>query len=114
MEISSSKACQFPHDKASRVCVLVAFPASPCFQLYSKPKLTLTLVSIFSTQQSEYWTRHYTFFKNAKEPVNFLGGSSISTIIINAVVPLLVAYGKSRDDQRYVDRAVAILQQSPG
>jgi hypothetical protein len=35
-------------------------------------------------------------------------------IIINAVVPLLMAYGKSRDDQRYVDRAVFILQQAPG
>jgi len=90
--------------------------------LHSRPALFSTileaetyedLVSIFSTHQSEYWTRHYTFLKNAREPVNSLGGSSISTIIINAVVPLLVAYGKSRDDQRYVDRAVAILQQSP-
>jgi hypothetical protein len=45
------------------------------------------LVSIFSAQQSEYWTRHYTFLKDAREPVNFLGASSISTIIINAVVP---------------------------
>jgi hypothetical protein len=90
--------------------------------LHSRPGLFSTileaetyegLVSIFSTQQSEYWTHHYTFLKNAREPVNFLGGSSITTIIVNAVVPLLVAYGKSRDDQRYVDRAVAILQQSP-
>ena len=72
------------------------------------------LVSIFSAQQSGYWTSHYTFFKNAKEPVNFLGESSIATIIVNVVVPLLVAYGKSRDDQRYVDRAVAILRQTPG
>ncbi|HZB12684.1 MAG TPA: DUF2851 family protein, partial [Chryseolinea sp.] len=70
--------------------------------------------SIFSVHQSEYWTRHYTFFKIANEPVSFLGDSSISMIIINAVVPLLMAYGKSRDDQRYVDRAVFILQQAPG
>ena len=72
------------------------------------------LVSIFSAQQSGYWTCHYTFFKKAKEPVNFLGGASIVTLIVNAVGPLLVAYGKSRDDQRYVDRAVAILRQTPG
>ena len=71
------------------------------------------LVSIFSAQQSGYWTCHYTFFKKSKEPVSFLGGSSIATIIVNAVVPLLVAYGKSRDDQRYVDRAVTILRQTP-
>ena len=46
--------------------------------------------------------------------MNSLGNSSIDMIIINAVVPLLVAYGKSRDDQRYIDRAVAILQEAPG
>ncbi|HZI25885.1 MAG TPA: DUF2851 family protein, partial [Chryseolinea sp.] len=46
--------------------------------------------------------------------VNFIGESSIATIIINTVVPLLVAYGKSKDDQQYVDRAIAILQQTPG
>jgi len=72
------------------------------------------LVSLFSVKQSEYWTRHYTFLKNAKEPVNFFGDSSISAIIINTVVPLLVAYGKSKDDQRYIDRAVTILEQAPG
>ena len=91
--------------------------------LHARPSLFSTIleaetypemVSIFSAQQSGYWTCHYTFFKNAKEPVNFLGSSSIATIIVNAVVPLLVAYGKSRDDQRYVDRAVAILRQTPG
>jgi hypothetical protein len=72
------------------------------------------LHEIFSVKQSPYWTTHYTFFKNAMEPVNFLGDSSISTIIINTVVPLLVAYGKARDDQHYVDRAISILQQTPG
>lgn len=72
------------------------------------------LVSLFSVQQSNYWTTHYSFFKLSKEPVNFIGESSIATIIINTVVPLLVAYGKSKDDQRYVDRAVTILQQTPG
>jgi hypothetical protein len=72
------------------------------------------LVSLFSVQQSEYWLTHYTFFKEAKDKVSFFGESSVSNIIINTVVPLLVAYGKSKDDQQYVDRAIAILQQVPG
>lgn len=72
------------------------------------------LVSIFSIKQSDYWTSHYRFLKTAKDQVSFLGESSISNIIINTVVPLLVAYGKSRDDQHYIDRGVSILQQTPG
>lgn len=72
------------------------------------------LISIFTVQQSEYWTSHYNFFRDAKESVSFIGSATISTIIINTVVPLLVAYGKSKDDQRYIDRAICILQQTPG
>ena len=71
------------------------------------------LVSAFSIEQSEYWTNHYMFFKKAKDSVSFIGDSSISNIIINTVVPLLVAYGKSKDEQVYIDRAIAILQQTP-
>jgi hypothetical protein len=89
-------------------------PNLRCFRRYSRLKHTLRWCRSFQHNNLDIGLGHYTFFKNAKEPVNFLGGSSIATIIVNAVVPLLVAYGKSRDDQRYVDRAVAILRQTPG
>lgn len=91
--------------------------------LYYKPSLFSTILeteayqdleALFSVKQSEFWTEHYTFSKNAKETVKGLGFSSIATIIINAVIPLLVAYGKSRNDQNYVDRAITILQHTPG
>lgn len=72
------------------------------------------LESLFSVRQSEYWSKHYTFTATTREYVNGLGTSSIGTIIINAVAPLLVAYGKSKGEQRYIDRAVTILQQAPG
>jgi hypothetical protein len=91
--------------------------------IYNRPMLFSSILevetyeeiaSIFTVPQSEYWTRHYTFLKNAKDPVNPIGHSSITMIIVNTVVPLLVAYGKWRDDQRYVDRALAIMEQAPG
>jgi hypothetical protein len=65
---------------------------------------------IFSINQSVYWQKHYHFFKTTSDSVPSLGESSIDNILINTVVPLLVAYGKARDEQRYVDRAVNILQ----
>ena len=71
------------------------------------------LFTLLAVENSEYWKSHYTFFRETREPVSFMGSSSISTVIINTVVPLLVAYGKSKDDQQFVDRAVTILQQTP-
>jgi hypothetical protein len=72
------------------------------------------LYQFFSVSLSEYWKRHYQFGKEYTEPKNSLGRASIDNIIINTVVPLLVAYGKSKDDQVFVDRAVLILQTIPG
>lgn len=68
------------------------------------------LMEFFAVRQSVYWMHHYRFFKAFEQQINTLGEVSIDNIIINTVAPILVAYGKSRDDQVYVDRAVCILQ----
>jgi hypothetical protein len=63
--------------------------------------------------QSLYWQEHYRFIKQSKTKIPGLGKASIENILINTAVPLLVAYGKAKDEQDYVDRAVAILQHLP-
>jgi hypothetical protein len=68
------------------------------------------LHALFSVNQSSYWQHHYQFFKPAGEIIPAMGAMSIDNIIINTVVPLLVAYGKERDEQDLIDRAVDILQ----
>jgi hypothetical protein len=68
---------------------------------------------LFSTRQSDYWNTHYRFGKKAKGVVPGLGESSIQNIIINTVAPLLVAYGKYKDEQRFIDKSVELLQQLP-
>lgn len=71
------------------------------------------LIPVFAVKPSSYWLHHYQFFKEQKKEIPGLGRMSIENIVINSIVPMLVAYGKSRDDQRYVDRAVDWLQQTP-
>jgi hypothetical protein len=69
------------------------------------------LTRLLSARQSEYWQHHYLFGKPIDAEISALGKMSIDSLIINTVVPLMVAYGKSRDDQQLVDRAVGILQE---
>lgn len=71
------------------------------------------LHELFSVRLSEYWIHHYQFGKEYKEQQNRLGRESIDNIIINTIVPVLVAYGKSKDDHALVDQAVCILQDIP-
>jgi hypothetical protein len=69
------------------------------------------LYRIFSVVQSDYWQHHYLFAGEEKKDVPGLGKMSVDNLMINSVVPLMVAYGKFKDDQDRVDRAVEILQQ---
>lgn len=69
------------------------------------------LREFFTVEQSAYWSTHYHFFKTQSSAVSQLGDASIDNIIINSVVPLMVAYGKSRSEDLHVERAIAILQQ---
>ncbi|MCW5909805.1 MAG: DUF2851 family protein [Cyclobacteriaceae bacterium] len=69
------------------------------------------LESLFRVQTSGYWKNHYRFGKPSNGIVPEFGESSRDTVLINTVIPILVAYGQSRDDWSYVDRGVQLMQQ---
>src|SRR5690606_500857 len=69
-----------------------------------------TLVPFFSVKPSAYWLYHYQFFKKQKKEIPALGRISIENLAINSIAPLLVAYGKSRDDQRFIEKGVELLR----
>lgn len=91
--------------------------------LYSSKNIFSQLVSANSYRavrdlivagQSVYWNTHYSFGKKARGIVADLGELSVQNIMINTVVPLLVAYGKSKDEQQFVDKGIEMLLQLPG
>ncbi len=65
-----------------------------------------------NTQVDKYWLEHYDFGKKYSKK-NDLGTSSLYGIIINTYVPLLGAYGIYMDDNRYLRKAVELLQHIP-
>jgi hypothetical protein len=71
------------------------------------------LLNVFAASPSAYWQSHYHFAKKSKGFVPDLGESSRQNILINSVVPMLVAYSKAKDDSRLMERAVEILQHLP-
>lgn len=70
-----------------------------------------TLRQMFRVSQSEYWKKHYQFGKKATSDVPDLGKDAADLLIINAAVPLLVAYARQRDQPASLDRAVRWLEQ---
>ena len=64
----------------------------------------------FSVVQGEYWQTHYDFNKKSKRRLSGIGISSIENMIINTFTPILTAYSKTIDDQRYLDKAIFLLE----
>jgi len=61
----------------------------------------------------EYWDSHYHFGKKALSTKNKMGGFSIDSLMINAVCPVVFAYGKYVNDEVLTERAFYWLENLP-
>jgi hypothetical protein len=68
------------------------------------------LKKLFTVEASEYWDTHYTFDKKSAKQTKLIGVDGVNNIIINTLVPLLFVYGKSKAEEKYVDRALNLLE----
>ena len=59
---------------------------------------------------SDYWTQHYDFAKTSKRPISHLGETTLASIIINTIAPLLIAYSHAIDDRHLAEKAISWLE----
>lgn len=64
----------------------------------------------FDVEASEYWKTHYQFDKGSKKADHHLGAAMKDILLINAVAPVLFAYGKYKGEEDFCDRAVQLLE----
>ena len=69
--------------------------------------------SALQSEVSDYWRTHYTFGNESRPNPKHLSASSIDILIINAVVPMLHAYGIQRQDEQLINRAAEFLEALP-
>lgn len=65
----------------------------------------------FHINASEYWQTHYTFGKSSAKKTKYPGDASINVILINTVAPILFAYGKKNNIEKFCLRALSILEE---
>ncbi len=71
------------------------------------------LNSYFSISCSEYWQNHYTFDVLSPAIAKRLGKTSVNLLLINTIIPFIFAYGKQKDDEKYINRALDFLDELP-
>ena len=64
---------------------------------------------LLKTQVTTYWETHYVFGEESAKSEKRLSSSSLNLQIINTVIPILFAYGKHKNSEKYCDCAFSFL-----
>ena len=103
----------FPHRR-------IAFLSKACeggFAMFSKMTGCGSdidaLRGLFSWRLDGYWHDHFSFDTEARSAADTLSEASVTLLIINAVAPLVYAYGSMRGDYDMAERALDILSMLP-
>jgi hypothetical protein len=84
--------------------------------LFSRIKETDSISDIkrwLTVTASDYWHNHYRFDEISLPKPKKPGHDMIDNIIINTIVPVLFAYGKYHNEQKYRDRVIQWLEETP-
>ncbi|MEI6764860.1 MAG: DUF2851 family protein [Bacteroidota bacterium] len=71
------------------------------------------LTALFDTGVSDYWLTHYNFDAPTSRGSRKMSRAFTDIVILNAVVPFLFALGRIKDDIRFTDRALSLLDELP-
>jgi hypothetical protein len=70
------------------------------------------LKKLFEVSASEYWDNHFIFGKKSRKIIKKTGSQATDILLINAVIPSVFIYGRSRDRQDVSDKAIEFLESS--
>jgi hypothetical protein len=66
--------------------------------------------TLLEVTASGYWDDHFVFGKKSRSYTKHTGTQAADLLIINAVVPVLFAYGQNRDSDIIIERALSFLE----
>ncbi len=103
----------FPTIRISQFAALIA-NSSHLFSKILESESYQFLFDQFTVEASDYWKTHYTFGKKSEDKSKKLGKTGIQLILINTVAPFLFVYGRKKQKQEFIDKALKLLDQIPG
>jgi hypothetical protein len=72
------------------------------------------IAALLRARPSPYWEVHYHFRDEERQTIGAtLGEWGLNTVVINAVVPTMFAFGRANGDEEYCERAMQILENLP-
>jgi hypothetical protein len=111
-KFSRLRPANFPTVRISQLAAMLSI-AGGIFSKVIEAEDIVQLKEVLEVSASEYWDDHFVFGKKSKRSPKNTGSQAAEIILINAVIPLIFLYGKSRDRQEICERAIAFLEKVP-
>lgn len=106
------RPANFPSLRIAQFAALI-YETPSIFSILKEEITYKKLYASLKVKPSAYWVNHYDFGKPTSKAVHAMGKDSIENLILNTVVPILVAIAHVQDQQHYIERAIDFLQQLP-
>jgi len=105
-----TRPINFPTVRLAQLAMLI-HRSSHLFAYIRETVQLNDIKNMLAVTASAFWDQHYTFHKRSVHRPKKLGNQMIDTIIINAVVPVLFAYGLLHNEEQYKNRALNWLDE---
>jgi hypothetical protein len=106
------RPANFPTIRIAQLASLIYQSTS----LFSKIRSNLDyafIFDLFQVEPSVYWQNHYQFGVESSDKKKRMGRTTIHTILINTVVPVVFSYVKYHNNQKMIDDVCDLLHQIP-
>jgi len=111
-KFSRLRPVNFPTIRISQLSAILCI-AGALFSKVLEAEKICQIKEIFEVSASSYWDDHFVFGKRCKNVSKHTGSLATDIFLINAVIPVIFEYGRSRDLQNICERALMFLENIP-
>ncbi len=108
-KFSRLRPVNFPTIRISQLAAMLSVAGGLFSKITDSVDINM-LKEVFEVSASHYWDDHYVFGKKSKMLVKNTGSQATDILLINAVLPVMFIYGKSRSNSDICERAISFFE----
>jgi hypothetical protein len=109
-KFSRLRPSNFPTVRLSQLAVMLSVTGGLFSKVLEAPDIK-QIKMLFEVSASRYWEDHFVFGKKSRRYIKTTGSQAADILLINAVIPMIFAYGQSRDCFEICEKALLFLEQ---
>jgi hypothetical protein len=109
-KFSRLRPTNFPTVRISQLAAMLSVTGGLFSKVLEATGL-MKLKEVFEVTASKYWDNHFLFGKKTRKTVKNTGTQAVGIFLINAVIPAIFVYGKTRDYNNLCERALSFLEE---